>query len=134
MDSTTQINITQSRYYSPALNAAIFDGPIKIYFSQAQEAAALRLYFEMNKKIESLTNLDENTKNVYVMIYPTSENFYHSFDKSLFVEEEGQLLLAHDQWEESHIIGVRGPIESENLDNIYLKVKNLLSDSDLDFL
>jgi hypothetical protein len=134
MDSTTQINITHSKYYSPALNAAIFDGPVKIYFSQAQEAAALRLYFEMNKKIESLSKVDNNSAQIYVMIYPTSENFYNSFDKSVAIEQEGLVLMAHDYWEENHVIGVRGPIESENLEDIYLKVQNILGLPELDFV
>ena len=39
--------ITQSSFYSPAFNGAIFDGPLRLYFSQAQEAMALKFYFEL---------------------------------------------------------------------------------------
>ncbi len=129
MDYSTQTNITQTKFYSPALNAAIFDGPIKIYFSQAQENTALKLYFELNKKMQGMDFSENETSHpqIYVILYPSSENFYNSFDKSLSSEESHKALIGYDQWEDYHVIGIRGPIENECLGDVYDTLSTILA-------
>jgi hypothetical protein len=72
-----RLYITQSPFYSPAFNGAIFDGPLRLYFSQSQEALALKFYFELRSKTQDLTELwpRNSGPSLYVMIYPTEETF-----------------------------------------------------------
>lgn len=80
--------LTQSRFYSPALNAAIFDGPVRIYFDQNQEAGALKLYFAILKEYKELcgglqSERVDNKKSIFIMIYPNAELFRMLCDDSL---------------------------------------------------
>ncbi len=72
-----RLYITQSPFYSPAFNGAIFDGPLRLYFSQSQEALALKFYFELRSKTQDLGEMWPRTggPSLYVMIYPTEETF-----------------------------------------------------------
>ncbi len=72
-----RLYITQSPFYSPAFNGAIFDGPLRLYFTQSQEALALKFYFELRSKTHDLATLWPRTSgpSLYVMIYPTEETF-----------------------------------------------------------
>ncbi len=72
-----RLYITQSPFYSPAFNGAIFDGPLRLYFSQSQEALALKFYFELRSKTQDLNDLWPRSggPSLYVMIYPTEETF-----------------------------------------------------------
>lgn len=72
-----RLYITQSPFYSPAFNGAIFDGPLRLYFSQSQEALALKFYFDLRSKTQDLSDLWPRTggPSLYVMIYPTEETF-----------------------------------------------------------
>lgn len=72
-----RLYITQSPFYSPAFNGAIFDGPLRLYFSQSQEALALKFYFELRAKTQDLNEMwpRNGGPSLYVMIYPTDETF-----------------------------------------------------------
>lgn len=72
-----RLYITQSPFYSPAFNGAIFDGPLRLYFSQSQEALALKFYFELRSKTQDLNEMWPRSggPSLYVMIYPTEETF-----------------------------------------------------------
>src|SRR6185437_13613381 len=77
--------LTQSRFYSPAFNAAIFDGPLRIYFAQFQEPQALKVYFAAQQRLQELySRIRENFRrtgvNIFVMLYPSAEAFEMSFD------------------------------------------------------
>ena len=67
--------ITQSSFYSPAFNGAIFDGPLRLYFSQTQEAMALKFYFELRTRGGETRWMGSKGPNVFVMIYPSEEIF-----------------------------------------------------------
>ncbi|MBL7686766.1 MAG: hypothetical protein JNJ49_01940 [Bdellovibrionaceae bacterium] len=67
--------ITQSSFYSPAFNGAIFDGPLRLYFSQTQEAMALKFYFELRTRGAEARWMGSKGPNVFVMIYPSEEIF-----------------------------------------------------------
>src|SRR5262245_9985253 len=76
--------VTQSKYFSPVFNAAIFDGPIRIYFAQYQEAQALKLYFNFQQRFTELRKeargiFKDRSRNIFVMLYPTEETFDLSF-------------------------------------------------------
>ena len=76
--------VTQSKYFSPAFNAAIFDGPIRIYFAQYQEAQALKLYFNLQERFGEVRKqargiFKERGRNIFVMLYPNEELFDSCF-------------------------------------------------------
>lgn len=110
--------LMQSKYFNPAFNSAIFDGPIRIYFAQFHEAFALKVYFLMQQKLSAeLTKARQISKesgaNILLMVYPTAENFVASFDAA-----DGADLMVVDRWQENVVIGLRGPIEDSDLDQL----------------
>lgn len=109
--------LMQSKFFNPAFNSAIFDGPVRIYFAQFHEALALKLYFLLQQKLSAeMARAKELSKasgaNILVMIYPTEESFLLSFDES----ERHQLPLEVESWQQDVVIGLRGPLEDEHLD------------------
>lgn len=109
--------LMQSKYFNPAFNSAIFDGPVRIYFAQFHEALALKIYFMIQQKLENeLGKAKELSKasgaNILVMIYPTEDSFLLSFEDGK--NHIGPLSV--EKWHEDAVIGLRGPIEDCNLD------------------
>jgi hypothetical protein len=109
--------LMQSKYFSPAFNSAIFDGPVRIYFAQFHEAIALKLYFMIQQKLsKEIVHAKEISKasgaNILVMIYPTIDSYAMSFDGC------SEQLLAVEEWNDDMVIGTRGPIEDDQLDSL----------------
>ena len=105
----TVSSLTQSRYYSPVFNAAVFDGPIRIYFSQSQESEALRVYFQLQEKLsdiytEAKRKIKESGRNIFIMLYPNQETFELSF------EEGTQGVVRSELLGNDYVLGVRGPV------------------------
>lgn len=120
--------LTQSKYYSPVFNAAIFDGPIRIYFAQYQESVALKVYFHLQQNIkESYEKAKEvfkkSGRNIFVMLYPTEENFDMAFDEM----PPGQL-IADSPFGEDHVVGVRGPITESDYEGVFHKIEGVVKD------
>lgn len=107
-----------TKYYSPVFNTALFDGPFRIYFAQAYEGSALKIYHLL--QVQHLPVWDhfkkwsEKTKlHVFILIYPTGEDVAIAFDidPNLVKEqvhsapwEEGRLMaLAHPQTDEGFV-------------------------------
>lgn len=107
--------VTQSKFFSPAFNAAIFDGPIRIYFAQHQEALALKVYFDLQNRFNDRRDstrdvLKANKQNLFVMIYPTEETFELSFNSAA----APMPLVSADRMGADYILGVRGPVLSDD--------------------
>lgn len=106
----------QSKYFNPAFNSAIFDGPVRIYFAQFHEPLALKIYFmiqqqlgmEMNRAKDMAKN---SGANILVMIYPTGESFGLSFEG-----KPENTPFETEKWNEDVVIGLRGPLEDHRLD------------------
>ncbi|WP_041577861.1 hypothetical protein [Bdellovibrio bacteriovorus] len=109
--------LMQSKYFNPAFNSAIFDGPVRIYFAQFHEALALKIYFLIQQKLTvEMAKAKEVSKaagaNILVMIYPTEDSFLLSFeDAAKHISP-----LEVEKWHDDVVIGLRGPIADENLD------------------
>jgi len=108
--------LMQSKYFSPAFNSAIFDGPVRIYFAQFHEALALKIYFLIQQKLTTeLAAAKDRAKasgaNILVMIYPTGDSFELSFESC---PVKGPLEV--EKWNEDVVMGLRGPIEDEHMD------------------
>jgi hypothetical protein len=124
-NATTRI--LQSRFFSSTFNTAIFDGPLRVYFSQAQEPEALKVYFSLQSKIfqEDPLKSDKKTENIrdalpknstlFVMIYPNKESFQQSFDQDCD--------FAVAKMETDCVIGVQGPVSDKTRDDIISYVK-----------
>ncbi|KYG67914.1 hypothetical protein AZI87_01155 [Bdellovibrio bacteriovorus] len=109
--------LMQSKYFNPAFNSAIFDGPVRIYFAQFHEALALKIYFLIQQKLGAeMAKAKEVSKasgaNILVMVYPTVDSFALSFEGA--IGKPGPLEV--EKWHDDVVIGLRGPIEDENLD------------------
>lgn len=130
MDLSTS-KILESKYFSPAFNTAIFDGPVKLYFSQHQEADALKVYFNLQTRFKSESQPNTNTvfknvnkeKTIFIMIYPNKESFVQSFD------QDQDILV--EKFDRDIVLGIQSPV-SENIQSKLLDNLEFLID-DLDF-
>ncbi len=118
--------LTQSRFFSPVFNGAIFDGPIRIYFSQSQEASAMKLYFAVlarlkNQFADLKEQLSQGYQNVFILIYPTKENFNIVFPGDQVVQMQA------DRLGEDYVIGLNGPMEEKDFATFFIALDQILS-------
>jgi hypothetical protein len=96
--------VTQSRFFTSDFNAAIIDGPLRIYFADRQESEALRIYFDIQETLMQtgmrLDSLPLDIPNMYLMLYPTKKSYSEVFEKA----ED----LASEQFGEHLIMGIQG--------------------------
>ncbi len=114
-NATTRI--LQSRFYNVTFNTAIFDGPLRIYFSQHQEPEAMKVYFSLQAKLLKENNVLNQLKDsfpkdstLFVMVYPNREAFQQSFD----CDQD----YACEKMGNDYVIGAHGPISDIVRDNI----------------
>ncbi len=115
---------TQSVYYTPAFNSAIFDGAIRLYFSQSQESAALRIYFDLQEYCKDLADrlkkrLETVQGHIYLLLYPTPETFSFSFGPQ---NTSTMPLVSHGS---DCILGICGPVEEETLTSIHNRLQEI---------
>ncbi len=133
--------VTQSKYFSPAFNAAIFDGPIRIYFAQYQEAQALKLYFNFQERFADLRRqgrgiFKSRGRNIFVMLYPTEETFDLSFGAlepramGAGAEAANQGLIVSEQLGGDYVVGVRGPLEDALFESLCLEMDQIVRSVD----
>ncbi len=119
--------LMNSRFFNPAFNSAIFDGPVRIYFAQFHESMALKIYFSLQQKYAAeMTKAKELYKghgqNVLVMIYPTKESFGMSFDQT-------QSFIQKDDLHGDIVLGLNGPFEDELLPQVLQAVVDSLQET-----
>jgi hypothetical protein len=97
--------VTDSRYFSGEFNTAIIDGPLRIYFSDRQEAEALKIYFDIQEALATsgmrLETLPMTRPHMFLMLYPTLQTFKEAFE----LNED----LAYGKFGEHLVLGVNGP-------------------------
>lgn len=113
---TSYSTLMQSKYFNPAFNSAIFDGPVRIYFAQFHEPQALKIYFMLQQQLGAeMAKAKEASKlsgaNILVMIYPTNDSFVLSFDG-----KPENTPFETEKWNEDVVIGLRGPLDDSKLD------------------
>lgn len=121
--------LSQSQFYNPVFDAAIFDGPFRIYFSQNQESAALRLYFRLQNSMkekyqEFKQNYKPEGKNIFIMMYPDAESFEKSFGlpkTSLKGPYTIEARVGGDP-----LLGVYGSLDEEGGEVVYKKIENMM--------
>lgn len=79
--------LVQSKYFNSSFNSAIFDGPLRLYFAQSQESAALKIYFCFQQKYPELfekakVSYRQTQAHLILLIYPDRSAFTASFSKS----------------------------------------------------
>lgn len=113
--------LTQSQYFSPVFNTAVFDGPVRIYFAQKQEAYALEVYFKISSRLRSAfgDGLNRKGPSVFVMIHPEVEGFEESFACK---DGDGFSLKRLDR---DYVIGVNGTLNSSQLEGLISEVMEI---------
>lgn len=117
--------LLQSKFFNPAFNSAIFDGPVRIYFSQFHEPLALKIYFALQQQLPELmskakSSVTNRGRNVLVLLYPTTESFQMSFDsQSAFVVQ--------DQLDGDNLVGINGPFEDEQVSEVLGAIQNSIN-------
>ncbi len=117
--------VTQSKFFSPVFNAAIFDGPIRIYFAQHQEAQALKIYFTLQERYKDLR---ENSRyaaqkrggNIFIMLYPSIETF-----DICFTSAPANSLVVKDRLDLDYVIGVKTALSEEEFGLLYEKLDEI---------
>lgn len=138
MNETVVTYVTQSRFFSPAFNAAIFDGPIRIYFAQYQEAQALKLYFNLQERYGDVRKqargiFKEKGRNIFVMLYPSEETFELSFGpepKPTGLGAEVGRSIVRDRLGSDFVVGVCGPLEDDALEMVCLEMDQIVRNFD----
>lgn len=118
----TYSTLMHSKFFNPAFNSAIFDGPIRIYFAQFQESMALKIYFQLQQNCSDLVAVaksisKETNQTILVMLYPNSESFKMSF------EAENHGSIQTDYLSGDSVIGVNGPVDDASLPLILNQIK-----------
>lgn len=121
------IHLTQSQFYSPDFNAAVFDGPIRIYFAQHQEALALKVYLQLQQYLkETYTTFRKSFKQhgqtVFLMLYPNVESFENSFIGTTGKEKN----VVSTRLGDDFILGVRGPLQESQYSEVFATVESIL--------
>ena len=119
--------VTQTKYFSPAFNAAIFDGPIRIYFAQYQEAQAMKIYFDLQARFQNLRRESRQFKdrNIFVMLYPDPETFGASFNDSRGAADGA---VVCEPMGIDYVIGINGPFaDAERSEHLYGQFHQILA-------
>lgn len=121
---TTYSGLMQSKYFNPAFNSAIFDGPVRIYFAQFHESLALKIYFQLQQRFSDLMTRSKslhqkNGRNILVMLYPNSDTFQMSFEG-----QDG--FIISDELDEDTLIGINGPFEDDQLAKVLQAIQTAL--------
>ena len=121
--------LSQSKFYHPALNSAIFDGPFRIYFAKPQEVLALKIYFKIQEAVEESLQETKNLFKVlqhslYIMLYPNEQSLSESFD---IHRESGKIpmeILDHE-----FVLGLNGEVtEDSEIDLLIRKIQIIVND------
>lgn len=129
--AATYSSFMTTRFYSPVFNTALFDGPFRIYFSQAYESSALKMYHLLQTEYQGLWNevkqwSQKNKEHIFLLIYPDVESAESIFDKT--AEQKPAEALFMQDWEEGLAFGLVQPTEEDNLaEQLCYIQKNLTS-------
>jgi hypothetical protein len=122
MEENATARILQSKFFNSSFNTAIFDGPLRVYFSQAHEPDAFKVYFSLHNhffKDESLMDLKSyipGDSTLFIMIYPCKESFSRSFE----TDED----FALQKMDKDIILGVPSPVTDQIKETILENIQN----------
>jgi hypothetical protein len=130
--SETAMFVTQSQFFTTAFNAAIFDGPFRIYFAQYQEAHALKIYFGLQQLMrtslqDEVLKLRSDKKCVFIMLYPTDETFFSSFPASLSSAASASPQIVPERLGSDFVIGVQGHLTETGVQSLHNQISEILT-------
>jgi len=135
--SASYSSLMQSDLYHPAFNSAIFDGAIRIYFSQSFESFALKVYFVINQKLHK--ELSEYKK-IYqsegrlliILLYPEKNILEQSFKKQKVKEVNLQGNIFQTWMDEDKVFATSPGFDDEKLkaivNEVELEIRNQVED------
>lgn len=113
---------TSSKYYHPAFNSAIFDGPIRIYFVQFHESYALNIYFSIQEFFKDSLNQNKDIakkmdQTLLIMIYPTEDSYRKAFALAAANNSTDRVIQSLAMVEEKNesIVGLLAPVTDHNV-------------------
>jgi hypothetical protein len=111
-----------TRFYSPAFNTALFDGPFRIYFSQSYESAALKIYHLLQSNhIELWTSYkrwaEQTKKHTFILVYPTATDVQIAFEASDLVNHPICQI-----WEDGYVVGFENPLNEADFEKYFAKL------------
>jgi hypothetical protein len=120
--AATYSSFMTTRYYSPVFNTALFDGPLRIYFSQSYETVALKIYHLLQSQHEQFWNqlkqYSANSKeHLFLMIYPEAKDLGLVFNKT---EAEHQ----SQEWDEGLAVGI---VQAQTDDELKKQLEYILA-------
>ena len=128
--AATYSSFMTTRFYNPVFNTALFDGPLRIYFSQSYESSALKLYHLIQTEHENLwKEVKEwslkNKEHIYLLIYPDLESakFIFGEDDLSALDEE----IFMQEWEEGLAFGLIQPGVDQDLSQQLTSIEKNLS-------
>ena len=109
--------ITKTKYFSSDFNTAIFSDPIRIYFSNEQEAQALELYFKLQSRKsqwEKFLRQRGSNNYCYIMLYNQGADL-----QTRFQSKDDQ--FAPGEMGEDYVLGIQGPMTPDRVDNFFTR-------------
>ena len=109
--AATYSSFMTTRFYSPVFNTALFDGPIRLYFSQSYETVALKIYHLLQTDFTSTWNaLKDHTSNskehLFLIIYPELKDLHLVFT-------DDKTSLQTQEWEEGLAVGLCQTLDAD---------------------
>ena len=119
-------SLTQSRFYSPVLNSAIFDGAVRIYFAQFQEPEALKIYFRLQDLVRKsgLEPVRRSIRGLYIVIYPTAETFELCWPTD---EAKRHGIIAQADWDDDFVLGMAAPMTEAGVNDLFDLIPSYLT-------
>ncbi|MCC2678093.1 MAG: hypothetical protein K0R29_669 [Pseudobdellovibrio sp.] len=122
--AATYSSFMTTRFYSPVFNTALFDGPLRIYFSQTYESAALKIYHILQTEhVEFWNSLKtynmRSKQHLFLMIYPEAKDLSLVFDKA-------EPLMQAQEWDEGLAVGI---VQTQSDEDLKKQIEFILSSS-----
>lgn len=120
--AATYSSFMTTRFYSPVFNTALFDGPLRIYFSQTYESAALKIYHILQTEhVEFWNSLKKynmrSKQHLFLMIYPEPKDLALGFEKA-------EPPLQAQEWEEGLSLGI---VQTQSDEDLKKQIEFILS-------
>jgi hypothetical protein len=120
--AATYSSFMTTRYYSPVFNTALFDGPLRIYFSQTYESAALKIYHILQTEHADFWNKLKtfnmrSKQHLFLMIYPEAKDLSLVFNST-------EPLMQLQQWDEGLAIGL---VQTQSDDDLKKQIDFIVS-------
>lgn len=114
---STYSEFMQSKYFDGLFNAAIFDGPYRIYFHQNYESLALKIYFLLGQRLADVgADLREYSRqqdiHIFCLVYPDTTKLKYVFDTG----NEICSFARFENWDDDLVIGLHTQFADDEME------------------